>query len=112
MNRDAIDDAMRTVQEQMDYEVRGAWRAGYDYLHVFEENPLHDVALGTRDLSEEAVTFTQYTYPSDSDEPKRLEHDGIVYSYSYDFTATPDHVIRGMIEQQAGIPSDVGVVDE
>ena len=98
----AVAEAMQVLQAEMEQEIRGAWRAGYDYLHVFEKNPLYDGV----NRNDPTVTLTRYTYPSNSDNPTALEHDGIVYCYSYDFDSIPDHVIRAMLDQQVSVPVD------
>lgn len=84
--------------KRMEYEVRGAWRAGYDYLHVYDD-------MNTRTYNGlEDFTICQYVYPSNSDKP--IRPDKLRYAYSYDLNSVPDHVIREMIQQQAGIPVD------
>ena len=89
----ALNSVMQKMNERLDKELYGAWRAGYDYLHVYDENPLSSVGLGQVSI-EDTVTFTRYYYPSDSNEPKRLEHDGIVHTETYDFTTMPDDIIK------------------
>jgi len=95
----AVDDAAAAVAERMEKELHGAWRAGYDYLHVYREAG----GLTTQELSEQ-VSITQYVLPSNNEHP--IRPDELAYEYTYDIGCVPDHVIREMVEQGAGIGYD------
>jgi hypothetical protein len=92
-----LNDAVSSLHEQLEKELHGAWRAGYNYLHVYSKNPMFD-GLDQTPPVENAVAFTYYVYPSDSANAKALEHNGIQYAYSYDFTTIPDHIVKAAID--------------
>lgn len=81
-----LDDVQRRVTnahaERLDYHLRGAWRAGYDYVHIYDPIP---GALGV----------TMYVYPSH--EPSRPDPPDLRYRHTYDLTSVPDDVIRRAI---------------
>jgi len=90
---DAIRDATREITKRLDYELRGAWRAGYDYVHVYADPP------GFRrhtDLSEQ-FAVTQYILPSNQEQPPRPETRQ--YRYTYDLASVPDERIRAAITE-------------
>lgn len=78
--------------ERMDKELHGAWRAGYDYLHVYQEPQTHSLA---RESLTESFTMSHYVLPSNNDHP--TTPDNLQYSYTYDIGSVPDHVIRAAI---------------
>jgi len=82
----------KEFNERLEYEILGAWRAGYDFLHVYEEDTLSTQPLGTVDMVEDALTFSQYVLPSNNEHP--IRPDGVAYAYTYDLTSVPDHVMR------------------
>lgn len=94
--------------EQMAYELRGAWRAGYDYLHVYDApgpaGPWDDTEL------KERLTVRQYVYPSHKGAP-RPSPDALVYRYTYDLTSVPDDVIRSVIRGETD-PTELEVWGE
>jgi len=96
-----IDDAAASMNEQIEKEVRGAWRAGYDYVHVYGDHPQKSLARG--DLSE-TFTMTMYVLPTNQEQPPRP--DTRQYRYTFDLDSVPDDVIREMIQQSAGIGYD------
>lgn len=76
--------------ERLEYELRGAWRVGYDYLHVYDDpSPL------ARD-GPETFTVSMYFYPGNEGVP-RADPENLVYRYSYDLTSVPDDVLRQAI---------------
>ena len=85
-----IEKIARQHAERMEYELRGAWRAGYDYLHVYDELP-----NGGTDTPEQLLSVTQYVFPSNVEKPPRPPQ--LRYAYTYDLTSVPDHVLRNAI---------------
>jgi len=85
---DAIDDAVRSIQAQIEKELRGAYRADYDYCYIGRpryisdrDEPLHmDYAvLPTNRVVEELsddpeYIWTEYTLDADPDEFRELVH--------------------------------------
>jgi len=49
--KELIRDAAEEMQERIEYELRGAWRAGYDYVHIYREH--HNLAKSP--LSEQVM---------------------------------------------------------
>jgi len=80
--------AARATQEQLEKELIGAWRAGYDWLHLYKELP---GAFVHKPLSE-SVTLTYRVLPTDSPRPPRP--DELHYIRSYDLR----DVERPMVE--------------
>lgn len=73
LQTDALMRATKAHVQREEYHVLGAWRAGYDYLHVFR--PIPEFTPG--DFS---VPLPKYL-PSDT-----AEHPGDVGKYSYAMT--------------------------
>lgn len=48
MHTDIIDEIAKASVEQLEYEILGAWRAGYDYLHVCERPNTHSFGYKRR----------------------------------------------------------------
>lgn len=94
MSDDLLTDAAKTatgkIMEQMEYELRGAWRAGFDYVHVYDK-------MGTLARSEmgEQFSLSQYVLPANHHRPP--DPPGLTYRYTYDLTAVPDETIRRAI---------------
>jgi hypothetical protein len=88
---DVLRKQTRAYSERMEKELHGAWRAGYDYAHVY--NHLH-IADPTR---MDPYTVRQYVLPSNTQAPPKTTPD-MDYSYTYDLTEVPDHVIRAAIK--------------
>lgn len=86
LDTDMAAKASRSMKEQLEYELRGAWRAGYNYLHVYRDLPSRD------DVGRMSWTITQRVFPAYSEKPP--EPDGVEYAYTYDVTDVPDHVMR------------------
>lgn len=99
LTQDAMENAVRETQQEMEREIHGAWRAGYNYVHVYR--PI--VNLARADPTEQ-FTLTQYTLPSNY---PPIHPDGLQYEYSFDLSSVPDDVVREMIEQGAGIGVDL-----
>lgn len=81
--------ATRAMAERLDYELRGAWRAGYDYVHVYDEPP----------SPPESGTFAlrRYVLPTDEERPPRPS--SLIYRYTYNIGSTPDEAIRETIRR-------------
>jgi hypothetical protein len=77
----------------MDYELRGAWRAGYDYLHVYD-------TLACEELRRDPFSVQQAILPSNAERPP--EPPGYSYKHTYDIGAVDDAVIRAAIRERAG----------
>lgn len=75
---DATREAARAQAEQLDREIHGAWRAGYNYLHVYMP-----MVTPHRDGRGEFAIKT-YVLPTYSEVPPRP--DGLSYAHSYDLT--------------------------
>jgi hypothetical protein len=79
--------------ERLEYELRGAWRAGYDYVHVYQESPT------PRPLASESLEGwsppTRYVLPSDRQ--GRPDPNGLDYQHTYDLTSVPDGVLQEAI---------------
>jgi hypothetical protein len=88
---DAAERMSRRVAERMDKELRGAWRAGYDYLHVYD-------ALDCNGLRSDSFTIKQYILPSNVEQPPRPDFAAYQHTYILD-----DDVMREAI---ARIPAD------
>lgn len=86
---DIVTEAAESMARQMEYELRGAWRAGFDYVHVYD-----DASLGMADPAE-TVALTQYVLPSNRQEPPRPTDR--IYRYTYDLGSVPDDAIRAAI---------------
>ena len=79
--------------ERLEYELRGAWRAGYDYVHVYGDGPgdIRSVELN------EQFSVTQYILPSNQKQPPRPQTRE--YRYTYDLTSVSDAEIREAIRR-------------
>jgi len=86
----SVKSVVQAHAERMEYELQGAWRAGYDYLHVYREGG----GLARQDLTEQ-VTLGQYVFPAHSEQPPKPPQ--LRYEYTYDLTSVPDHVIRAAV---------------
>lgn len=57
---DAIDALVESFVERLEYEVLGAWRAGYSFLHVYHYDST---------ASAGSLIMRYYVIPSDSEKP-------------------------------------------
>lgn len=87
-----IDDAVEALHERLEKELLGAWRAGYDYLHVYNDHGTEP--LGREGLSER-YTINQYVLPGHSERPVRP--DSLAYAYTYDLSDVPFGVMRSAL---------------
>lgn len=89
---EAIESAIGEMGRQLERELIGAWRAGYNYLHVYE--PISKDP--TRNLRER-FTLTQYTFPSKA--RRRPSPPSLRYLYTYDIGSVPDGAIAEALER-------------
>ena len=96
-----IEQAVREITERLEYELRGAWRVGYDYVHIYDEPP----------SPPESGSFAlrQYVLPTDLERPPRPPE--LIYRYTYDLNSVSDEEIREAIRRsvQAGKERDRNV---
>jgi hypothetical protein len=71
----ALQSAIDEMNERMEREVLGAWRAGYEYLHVY--NPV----VSAYD-SDDPHLFSQYVLPSNR--PPLEDVGDVRYAYSFE----------------------------
>ena len=90
---DAHEKVMKAIHERLEKELRGAWRAGYDYVHVYAEPPGKALAQPL----DESVTFTQYILPTNQKIPPQPETR--YYRYTYDLTSVSDKQIRERLKE-------------
>jgi len=88
--RGALESAAEAYAQRMEYELRGAWRAGYDYVHVYEKEP----APAPENLSQN-LTVREYVLPTHG--PARPDPPGCRYRFTYDLASVPDDVIRDVV---------------
>lgn len=91
---DSVDDATRRIAEREEYTLRGAWRAGYDYVHVYR--PDTTPPLGRGGLTDTFSLPTNVLDPTNDPEPNG--HWGR-YLYTYDIGGVPDAEIRAAIRR-------------
>ena len=76
---DAVTEATRTMNDRLEKEIVGAWRAGYDQLHVYD-----GAALGAKDVAD-TFAMTMYLLPG-HDGHGRPDPPDMIYRYSYDLS--------------------------
>ena len=86
----------RKQAERLDRELHGAWRAGYDYVHVYDK--IGD-ELARTDRPDYTVSFKRAVLPT-YEGGGRPSPSGYVYRFTYDLTSVPDHVIRAAIRDK------------
>lgn len=90
--QDLADDAMReaveSITEQLEYELRGAWRAGYDYVHVYD-------ALQCDGVQMDAYSIRKAVVPAHYEHPPKPP--GYAYRYTYDLCGVSDEEVRAAI---------------
>jgi len=86
---DAVRNATEAIQEQVEYELRAAWRIGYDYVHIYDPTPESGF-----DPSE-SFAIRQFVIPTNRHTPPRP--DNAVYRCTYDLTEVSDEEIRRAI---------------
>jgi hypothetical protein len=89
--------AQRAAQRR-ERELRGAWRAGYDYLNVY------DPELTTAPLGNNGSLAERFAVQAPAFIPSDAPHRGA--SYCYDIGAVPDDMIKRAINGELG-PAEV-----
>lgn len=82
---DLLTQAARAHTERLEYEILGAWRAGYDYLHVYSGT---DTLTHYPDKDVSAVGLQSFhirtaVFPSYYERPPAHELDGYRYAETY-----------------------------
>lgn len=86
-----VDDLVRASAEREEYMLYGAWRAGYDYVHVHNPTaPMHTDGGG------EYVTVSRKLIPSNAPKPHRPA--GYVYAFTYDLTDLSVGEVRAVMD--------------
>jgi len=85
-HHDLVEDARlragEATQHILNYELRAAWRMGYDYIHVYGDSAPYSGGPGRE------IAVRCYTLMSNQRPPP--EPDGCGYRYSYDLTDISD----------------------
>jgi len=89
--------AQRAAQRR-EKELRGAWRAGYDYLNVFEPG-LTTAPLGEQTPAQKFAIQHPTFVPANN----RIRH----ADYAYDIGAVPDDVIKRAIDGELDSAGEV-----
>jgi len=82
--------------ERLEYAVRGAWMAGYPYLHVYEPNHLSS-GLAQQEPQERFTVKLPVYMPAYEKEHLR-EYADRVYSYTYDLNSVPGHQLKAALD--------------
>ena len=83
LSTEAAEEAVRERLEHEEMELRGAWRAGYDYVHVFKYGP--------RPIAPRLFVPTNDPIPSD--------RDNHVYIHSYVLEDADDSEILAALDR-------------
>jgi len=86
-----VSDAVDAWHERLEKELFGAWRAGYEYLHIYRDAPQ---PLGQRSLADTSVLGGRYVVPSHSHRPLLRDERDFQYEHTYNLTEIPDHIMR------------------
>lgn len=86
---DAITRATERIAAREERELRGAWRAGYDRVDVYDEQPEFGSGVGR-------VTLTRRYIPRHAGDDRR-DPSGWRYAFSYDLENVPDDVLLAAI---------------
>lgn len=73
---DATREASLELAERLEYELKGAWRADYDYVHLYTKIVDPDPGGDT-----DEITLRQAVLPSDREEPPNPP--GYRYAHTY-----------------------------
>lgn len=79
-----------SFKERMKYEFRGAWMAGYDYVHVYDDPPIG--------FPEDQVSLEAYVFPSNLEARPGLP--GLDYQYTFKLRDTPDGFVREIVDER------------
>ena len=83
---EAAEQLAQATTKRLEYELLGAWRSGYNYLHIYEPSPGQ---VAHRPMG--SIDVTQYVLPSNS--KRRPDPTELRYVTTYDLTSTPDDVL-------------------
>lgn len=74
LQMNVLQQAVQQYRERLEKELLGAWRAGYDYVHVYRvpQDPT------------EMPTFSRYLFPTDSQHPPTVSDR--IYCHTYDLS--------------------------
>lgn len=76
--------AARELNQRLEYELRGAWRAGYDYLHLYDGTQLSiDPDSDGTDPPRQRFTIGWAVIPSTHPRPPRHQVGNYRYSQTY-----------------------------
>lgn len=92
MRSSAIEEIARSMSERLDKEIVGAWRAGYDYLHVYDN-------VGQMGTYEDQVPMGGFMVKKGvlpSNTKKAISTGDWVYRYTYELN---DEEIREAMER-------------
>jgi len=89
-----VSEVAKELAKKLDYELRAAWRLGYNYVHVYDDIPLHSP---TESGGTEQFTVSFRTFKAYSKEP--IRPDGLVYRETYDLTDVSDAEVRAAIRK-------------
>lgn len=78
IDRSMGDSIIRNIRENIERDIHGAWRAGYDFLHIYRSK----IHCGKHDMELEDTILKIYTYPSNRKTPPDVE--GLNYKYTHD----------------------------
>jgi len=93
LQTEVIDSIVRKEQQRLEYTLRGAWRAGYAYVHVYRpQNTL------TESVSTNKIIRGDIYEPTDTRKPRSRElYD---YIYTYDLLSVSDEAVKEAISEQ------------
>jgi hypothetical protein len=91
-----IAEAAESMAERLEKELRGAWRAGYDRVDVYDDMPTN------AEVQSMQWSISQYAHPANDGDP-RPNPDGMVYRYSYDLTSASDEKFRQAIRGELDV---------
>lgn len=76
LETDALEELLDQHAQWLEYELRGAWRAGYEYVHLYRETAAETIQSGR-----DQFTVKQAVWPTDREEPTQI--DGYQYETTY-----------------------------
>lgn len=89
------DKLARQAARRREQELRGAWRAGYDYLNVY------DPGLSTAPLGNDGSLSERFVVQEPAFIPSNRPHSHA--DYAYDIGAVPDDVLKRAIDGEIDV---------
>lgn len=89
---DATEAYIEAYQRKLDRHLRGAWRAGYDYLHIYTEGQAYELS---REVDASPFKMDTVVFPSNT--KRRPNPDGYRYMHTYDIASADDDEIRRVV---------------